>query len=159
MSQKIAPLVAAAAFALAAAAAQAAPPPYGAPITLDQAKKIAAAAVAASPKISSQPDVVAIVDSGAHLVYLERMDNAQIGSIRVAIGKARSAVLYRRPTKVFDDLLAKGRTTLLALPGVSPSEGGLPIVVGGKLIGAIGASGGSPEEDGKVAAAGLAALK
>ncbi len=159
MSARIAALVAGAGLVLAAAAAQAAPPPYGPPITLEQAKKIAAAAVAASPKLSSQPDVVVIVDSGAHLVYLERMDDAQIGSIRVAIGKARSAAMFRRPTKVFNELVAKGNTYLLGLRGASVVEGGLPILVDGKLIGAIGVSGGTGPEDGKVAEAGLAALK
>lgn len=145
-----------------APAQQAAPPPppapYGESIGIEQAKKIAAAAVAEVPKVGSLPDCVAIVDAGGHLVYLERMDNASVATVRIATGKARTAVMFRRPSKVFADALTAGRTVILGLRGVTPLEGGLPIVAGGKIIGGIGASGGTGEQDGKVAAAGLAAL-
>jgi uncharacterized protein GlcG (DUF336 family) len=144
--------------AAAAMPAIAAPPEYGPPISLAQAKKIAAAAVAASPTLSSQPDCIAIVDSGDRLVYFERMDNAQIGSIRVALDKAHSAVMFRRPTTVFAEALAKGTTVLLGLHGASVLPGGIPIVEGGKVIGGLGVSGGTGEEDVKVATAALAAL-
>jgi glc operon protein GlcG len=163
MTWKTAAVAIAAGFALATASAygQTSPPlpTYGSPITLAQAKKIAEAAVAASPKLSSQPDVVAIVDSGANLICLERMDNAHLGSVRVAIEKARSAVLFRRPSKVFGDLVGKGNNVLLGLHGASVLEGGLPILVGGKIVGGIGVSGGTGPEDGKVAAAALEAAK
>ena len=88
----------------------AAAPEYGPPISLTQAEKIAAAAATASPKLSSQPDCIAIVDSGDRLLYFERMENAQIGSIRVALDKAHSAAMFRRPTAVFAQALSKGAT-------------------------------------------------
>lgn len=148
-----------------AAAAQApspAPPPppsYGAPITLEDAKKAAAAAVAEVPKIGSAPDAIAIVDHGGFLVYFERMENTQLGSVEIAIEKARAAALFRRPTKVFEDALAGGRTAILAIHGAVALEGGLPLISGGKLIGAIGASGGTAQQDGQVAKAGADAVK
>jgi glc operon protein GlcG len=144
--------------AAAAMPATAAPPEYGPPISLAQAKKIADAAAAASPKLSSQPDCIAIVDSGSRLVYFERMENAQIGSIRVALDKASSAAMFRRPTAVFAQALSKGATVLLRLHGASVLPGGIPIVEGGKVIGGLGVSGGTGEEDVKVATAALAAL-
>jgi uncharacterized protein GlcG (DUF336 family) len=148
-----------------AASAQApAPPgppvtPYGPALGIAVAKKIAAAAVEEAKKVSAAPDAIAIVDPGGALIYFERMDNAQLGSIAVAIDKARSAALFRRPTKVFADLLAKGNALPLALRGAVPLEGGLPLISGGRLVGAIGASGGTGAQDGQVAAAGAAALK
>ena len=105
------------------------------------AKKAADAAVAEVPKVGSAPDAIAIVDHGGFLIYFERMDNTQLGSVEIAIEKARSAALFRRPTKVFEDALAGGRNALLALHGVVPIEGGVPIISGGKIVGAIGASG------------------
>jgi uncharacterized protein GlcG (DUF336 family) len=142
----------------AAVPAKAAPPEYGPPISLAQAQTIAAAAAAASPKLSSQPDCIAIVDSGGRLVFFERMDNAQLGSTRVALRKAHSAAMFRRPTAAFAERLAKGATVLLGLQGASVVPGGIPIVVDGKVIGGLGVSGGTGEEDVKVATAGLAAL-
>ena len=145
-----------------AAAAQApSPPPYGAPISLEQAKKAAAAAVSEVAKVGSAPDAIAIVDHGGFLIYFERMDNTQLGSVEIAIEKARSAALFRRPSKVFEDALAGGGANmrLLALHGVMPVEGGLPIISGGKLVGAIGASGGTAQQDGQVAKAGADAIK
>ena len=130
-----------------------APMPYGIPLGLNDAKKAVAAAEAEAGKITT-PYVIAVVDPGGHLIYFERMDNVQIGSVRIAIDKARSAALFRRPTKVFEDLLVKGRTPILALHGAVPLEGGLPLVAGGKVVGAIGASGGTAPQDGQVAKAG-----
>ena len=144
---------------LAATARAQSAPPYGPPVSLEAAKKAAAAALAAVTQNKFVPYVIAIVDPAGRLVFFERMDNAQYGSIRVALDKARSAALYRRPTKVFDDLLAKGRTAILALHGAVPLEGGVPLVSDGKVIGAIGASAGTGPQDGIVAAAGAAAIK
>ncbi len=144
------------------AQAPASPPPplpYGPPLDLDTAKKIAAAAEAQARKVSYAPDAIVIVDPGGALVYFERMDNTQIGSIDVALDKARSAALFRRPTKVFADLLAKGNHLFLALRGAMPVPGGRPLVSGGKIVGAIGASGGTGEQDDQVAAAGAAVIK
>ena len=105
--------------------------------------------------------VIAIVDPGGHLVYLEKMDQTQVGSVAIAESKARSAAIFKRPTKVFQDRLARGGEGLLVLrlKDAIPVEGGLPIVVDGKLIGALGVSGGSSAEDEVCAEAGAAALK
>jgi uncharacterized protein GlcG (DUF336 family) len=104
---------------------------------------------------------IAIVDPNGFLVYFEKMDNTQNGSVNVAQDKAKSAALFKRPTKVFQDGLAAGGVglRLLALQGAVPVDGGLPIIVGGKIIGAIGASGGTSDQDGQVAKAGADALK
>jgi uncharacterized protein GlcG (DUF336 family) len=148
------------------AGAQAPPPtsappplPYGAPIGLDDAKKAAAAAVDEVKKIGAAPNAIAIVDHGGFLIYFERMDNTQLGSVEIAVDKARSAALFRRPSKVFEDALAGGRTAILALRGATPLEGGLPLVSGGKIVGAIGASGGTAQQDGQVAKAGADTIK
>jgi glc operon protein GlcG len=141
------------------AQAPAPPPPYGAPISLEDAKKVAAAAVAEVGKSGSAPDAIAIVDHGGYLIYFERMENTQLGSVEIAIEKARSAALFRRPTKVFEDALAGGRNAILALRGAVPIEGGVPIIAGGKIVGAIGASGGTAAQDGQVAKAGADAIK
>jgi glc operon protein GlcG len=135
------------------------PPPYGAPIGVTDAKKAAAAAIAEVAKVGSAPDAIAVVDHGGFLIYFERMDNTQLGSIEIAVEKARSAALFRRPSKVFEDALAGGRTAILALRGVVPLDGGVPIISGGKLVGAIGASGGTTQQDGQVAKAGADAVK
>ena len=135
------------------------PPPYGAPIGIEQAKSVAAAAVAEVAKVGSAPDAIAIVDHGGFLIYFERMDNTQLGSVEIAIEKARSAALFRRPSKVFEDAVAGGRNAILALHGAVPLEGGVPIISGGKLVGAIGASGGTGQQDGQVAKAGADAIK
>ena len=132
--------------------------PYGAPIDLATAKKAAAAAVEEARK-NSFLMVVAITDAAGELVYLEKMDGVQTGSVKVAQGKARSAALFKRPTKVFQDIVAAGGDGLriLGLEGAVPIEGGIPLVVGGKIVGAIGTSGGSAAQDGQVAKAGVAA--
>ena len=126
-------------------------------LTLEAAKQIAAAAEkeAAGSKLTM---VIAILDDGGNLIYLERMNETQIGSIEVAQQKARSAVSFKRPTKVFEDAVVGGRNAILKLPGAMPVEGGLPLTVDGKIIGAIGCSGGTSQQDGVVAKAGVDAL-
>jgi uncharacterized protein GlcG (DUF336 family) len=136
------------------------PPPYGSPLSLEQAKKVMAGAEAEAKK-NNWNVVMAILDSGGNVVMLQRMDGAQFGSIEVAKEKAYSAVAFRRPTKAFDDALAQGGVNLriLRLPGASPLEGGIPIVVDGKLIGAIGVSGVLSTQDAQIARAGIENLK
>jgi glc operon protein GlcG len=134
--------------------------PYGPPITLEAAKKVMAAAEAEATK-NNWGMAIAILDSTGHIVMLHKLDNTQYGSIPVAEDKARSALDFRRPTKVFEDLVAQGGLGMrtLALRGASPLEGGLPIIVGGKIIGAIGVSGATAVQDGQVAKAGADAAK
>lgn len=134
------------------------PPAYGAPIGIEEAKKMMVAAEAEARKNSWQV-VIAIVDTGGHQVMLQRLD-AQNASVDIAIGKARTSVNFRRPSKALEDGLAAGGTALriLAVPGVTPLQGGLPIVVGGKIIGGIGVSGVMASQDEMVAKAGLDAL-
>ena len=126
-------------------------------LTLEGAKKVAAAAEAEARK-NNWNVVIAVVDDGGHLVYLQRIDGTQTGSIDVAIQKARTAQAFKRPTKVFEDAIAGGRNALIALHGALPLEGGLPIVVGGQLVGAIGVSGVKSTEDGQIAKAGADSL-
>ena len=141
-------------------AAQGQPNMYGATITADQAKSVAAAAVAEAKK-NQWTMAVAIVDTAGDLVYFEKMDNTQVGSVDVAIGKARSSARFKRPTKAFQDALAAGGEgwRIVTLEGAVAVEGGLPLIVGGKIIGEIGASGGYAPQDGQTAAAGAATLK
>ncbi len=101
---------------------------------------------------------IAIVDDGGHLVYFERIDETQIGSIDIAIGKARTAVAYKRPTKALEDALNGGQHAILSFPNTLPREGGLPILLDGKVIGGIGVSGGTGPQDAQVAKAGMEAL-
>ena len=124
-------------------------------LTLEAAKQIAAAAEAEAKK-NNWTMVISVVDDGGHLLYLERMDGTQIGSVEVAQEKAAPAVRFKRPTKALEDTVAGGRQVMLKLPGATPIEGGLPIMAGNELIGAIGVSGGTSPQDGQVAAAGLA---
>lgn len=142
------------------AAAQQATPPYGAPISLEQAKKVIAAAEAEAQK-NNFFVVITVVDTGGYVVVTHRLDNTQLGSIPVAEGKARTAVLYRRSSKAFEDALAGGGIGLrvLGLQNAVPYEGGVPIMVDGKVIGAIGVSGMLPTQDGQVANAGASGLK
>jgi glc operon protein GlcG len=134
--------------------------PYGAPISLADAKKAIVAAQAEATK-NKWNVAIAIVDSGGHLVAFERFDSTQYGSVDVAQEKARTAVAFRRPSKAFQDTVASGPegTRILKLPGALPIEGGLPLVMGGKIVGAIGVSGVTSAQDGQIAAAGVAALK
>ena len=138
-------------------AAPAPPPtmPYGAPISLDAAKKVMAAAEAEAMK-NNWPMAIVVLDSSGHTVMLHKLDNTQYGSIRVAEDKAHTALDFRRPSKVFEDLVAQGGIGMrtLGLRGATPIEGGFPIMVDGKIIGAIGASGGTAPQDGQVAKAG-----
>ena len=136
------------------------PPAYGPPMTLEQAKKAMAAAEAEAAK-NNFSMVIAIVDSSGNLQMLHRMDNASYGSIRVAIGKAETALNFRQSTKVLDDRLAGGGAglRLLTLGNATLIEGGFPIVVGGKIVGAIGASGGAAPQDAQVAKAGVDAIQ
>ena len=144
----------------AAGLAQAQVPQYGPNITLDQAKKMIAAAEAES-KAKGWPMAIAIVDTAGMLVAYARMDNTQTGSVQVSIDKAVSSAMYRRPTKAVQDGLAAGGAGMrfLNLRNMSTVEGGVPIEVGGKIIGGIGVSGMASNQDAEIAAAGLAALK
>lgn len=144
----------------ATAIAQTPAPAYGPSITLEDAKKIVKGAEAYA--ISKQWTVaIVIVDTGGNLVLLEKFDNTQIGSIDVAIGKAKTANNFKRPSKVFEDAIAGGGAgaRVLSLPNVVAIEGGEPILIDGKVVGAIGVSGMSSAQDGEVVKAGLAALK
>jgi glc operon protein GlcG len=136
------------------------PTPYGPPVSLDNAKKAAAVALAEAHK-NNWTMAVAVVDPDGTLVYYEKMDNTQNGSAKVAIDKARSAALFKRPTKVFADRLTSGNTGLpiLAVEGAIPVEGGVPLIVDGHIVGAIGVSGDTSEHDGVCAQAGADALK
>ena len=137
-----------------------APIPYGEPISLADAAKVIAAATAEANK-NHWPVAIAVVDYAGYLVAFQRLDNTQLGSVEVAQEKAKTAALFRRPTKYFEDGLATGGANLkfLRLPGATPLEGGLPILKGGKLIGAIGVSGVKSTEDAQVAAAGVEAIQ
>ncbi|MEO6911960.1 MAG: heme-binding protein [Edaphobacter sp.] len=126
-------------------------------LTLDVVKQIAAAAEkeATSQKLHFY---IVIVDDGGNMIYLERMDDTQLGSRDVSIAKARSALMFQRPTKFFEDAVHAGYTPAVNLPNGIAIEGGIPLVVDGKVIGAIGVSGGTPQQDGKIAQAGVDAL-
>lgn len=134
--------------------------PYGAPISLADAKRVIAAAQAEATK-NKWEVCVAVVDGGGHLVAFERMDTTQFGSVEVAQEKARTAAGFRRSSKVFQDVVAAGGegVRMLKLPGALPIEGGLPLIAGGKIVGAIGVSGVTSAQDGQIAAAGAAVLK
>jgi len=141
--------------------AQAAPPstPYGAPISIDAAKNAMAAAEAEATK-NNWGVAIAIVDSGANLVMLHRLDNAQLSSVRIAEQKARTAAEFRRPTKVFEDAVAGGGVGLRVLTfGANVAEGGVPIISGGQVVGAIGVSGVQSHQDAQVAQTGADAVK
>lgn len=122
-------------------------------LSLAAAKKIAGAAEAEAAK-NKWNVVIAVVDEGGHLLYLQRMDGTQTGSVDVAIKKARTAQSFKRPTKVFEDAISGGRTAILGLDGALPLEGGLPLMAAGQLIGAIGVSGVTAQQDGLIAKAG-----
>jgi uncharacterized protein GlcG (DUF336 family) len=133
---------------------------YGPNITLEQARKAGAAAEAEARK-NSWPVCVAVVDTAGNLVYYQRLDNTQTASVLICQDKAVSAAIFRRPTKSFADRLAGGGegVGVLALRAAVASEGGVPIYVDGKIVGAIGASGVTAEQDGRIAKAGADALK
>ena len=133
-------------------------PPYGPDITVDTAKKIAAGVIAESKK-NGWRMAVSIVDNHGFPVYFERMDDTQTASVQIALDKAVAAATFRRPTKAFEDGIAKGRTALLGLRGATPIEGGVPIMVGGKVLGGVGVSGANSDEDAAAAVAGLKLLQ
>ena len=130
---------------------------YGQAISVETARKVAAAA-AAEGKKNGWNGAVAIVDGDGELVLFERADSTQAGSIVVSQEKARTAARFKRPTKAFEDALAGGRQAILGLPGVVPIEGGIPLLVEGKIIGAIGVSGATSQQDGVCAQAGADSL-
>src|ERR1700688_3714312 len=136
------------------------PNPLGGPVTLENARKATAPALAEAEK-NHWNMAVAIVDTGGNLVYYEKMDNTQLASAGVSIEKARCAAMFKRPTKGFQDVLAAGGDGLrvLSLKGVVASEGGIPLVMDGKIVGAIGVSGGTSPQDGQCAKAGADVLK
>lgn len=135
------------------------PPPYGPPITLDQAKRAMAAAELEAAK-NSWNVVISILDSGGNMVMMHRFDHTQLASIDIAEGKARTALMFKRPSKALEDAIATGGAglRLLAVKNIAPLEGGLPIVLDGKIIGAIGVSGVLSSQDAQVARAGIDAL-
>jgi len=124
-------------------------------LTLEVAKKISAAAEAEAKKRGATV-VIVVVDDAGHLLLLERLDDTQVASVEVGIGKARTAAIFRRPSKVFEDQVREGRVAALALPGATPLQGGVPILFEGRVIGAIGVSGNTPQEDEDIAKAGAA---
>jgi uncharacterized protein GlcG (DUF336 family) len=132
-------------------------PGYGASINLEAARKVAAAAAAEARK-NGWTVAVAVVDTAGDLVYFERADDTQVASSQVAQDKARTAVRYKRPSKAFEEALHGGRTAILGMPGVLPAEGGVPLLVDGKIVGAIGVSGVTSQQDGVCAQAGVDAL-
>lgn len=142
-----------------AAATGGRPPSYGPPIALADARRVMAAAEDEAER-RGWPMVIAIVDSTGHLVMLHKMDQAQLGSVAVAQAKAETAVNFRRPTRAFQDMVTEGGAGLrmLSMSGVSALEGGLPLMVGGEVVGAIGVSGMQSNQDAEVARAGAAAL-
>ncbi len=145
--------------ALAQTQMPAAPPPFGMPISIEQARAAADAAVAEAKK-NNWYYAVAVVEPSGALVYFERMDNAQYASTQIAQDRARASAIFRRATKSFGDRVAQQNDlSVLSLAGSNWSEGGVPIVVNGKLIGAIGASGGTQPQDGQVATAGADAVR
>ncbi len=162
MSQKLIKALAAVVLACCALGteSQMLPNPYGPPVGVEAAKKAAAAALAEAVK-NHWTMAVAVVDPSGTLVYYEKMDNTQIGSAQVSINKARSAALYKRPTKVLQDSLASGGAGMrvMALEGAVPVEGGVPLISDGKIIGAIGVSGDTSDHDGQCAQAGAATIK
>lgn len=147
----------AAALALAVSAGASQAQSYGADIGVEAAKKVAAGTVGECAK-NSWRVAVAVVDTHGALVYFEKMDDTQIASIKIAIAKARAAATFRRPTRVFADGIAKGNNAVATLPGVIGSPGGIPVVVGGKMIGAVGVSGVTGDQDEQCAKAGVSSL-
>lgn len=142
------------------ARAQMMPNSYGAPVSVENAKKAAASALAEARK-NGWNMAVAVVDTSGNLVYYEKMDATQLGSANVSIDKARSAARFKRPTKAFQDALAGGGAGLriLGVEGAVPVDGGVPIVMDGKIVGAVGVSGDTTDHDGQCAQAGAGALK
>jgi uncharacterized protein GlcG (DUF336 family) len=158
-SSKIGVVAALALLVVAPLAAQL-PNPYGEPIGLESARKISAAATAEARK-NKWNMAIAIVDPAGDLVFFEKLDGTQAASTTIAIDKARSSARFKRPTKALQDALSAGGAGLrmLGLEGAVPVEGGTPILMGGRIVGAIGVSGGTSEQDGQVAAAAAGSVK
>ena len=155
----LAGLLSAAVFALGAAQTMAQQRPgYGIAVNLETAKKIAAASIAEARR-NNWNVAVAILDNHGMLIYYEMLDDTQTSSATIAIEEGRTAAMFRRPSKVFEDGVSSGRVAILGLPGATPIEGGLPIVVNGKIIGGVGVSGVNSDQDAQIARAGLDALK
>ncbi len=127
-------------------------------LTLAVAKSVMNAAEADAIRRGTSV-VIVVVDDGGHVVVMERLNDTQVASVEVGIGKARTAAIFRRPSKVFEDQIRDGRVAALALPGATPLQGGVPLVVGGRVVGAIGVSGNTPQEDEAIAITGAAALE
>ena len=130
---------------------------YGPAIGVEIARTVAAAAIAEGKK-NAWTVAVAIVDTAGDLVFFERIDHTQVGSVKVSQDKARSAARFKRPTKTFEDALAGGRQAILAIADLTPVEGGIPLVIDGKIVGAIGVSGATSQQDGICAQAGADTL-
>ena len=127
-------------------------------LTLNVARKIADAAEKEANKRGSTV-VIVVVDEGGYPITLTRLDNTQVASVEVGIGKARTAAIFRRPSKIFEDQIKEGRVAALALPGATPLQGGIPLIYEEKVIGAIGVSGNTPQEDEAIAIAGASVLQ
>ena len=127
-------------------------------LTLDVAKRAAEAAQQEAVKRGATV-VIVVVDDGGHMLVLNRLDDTQVASVDVGIGKARTAAIFRRPSKEFEDQVKNGRVAAIALPGATPLQGGIPIAVAGKVIGAIGVSGNTPQDDEDIAKVGAAAAE
>ena len=143
---------------LASVAAPAAELPSKPVLTLHAARTVAQAAEAEAVKRKATV-VIAVVDDGGYLLCLNRLDDTQVASVEVGIAKARTAAIFRRPSKVFEDQVKEGRIAALGLPGAAPLQGGVPLIVHGVVVGAIGVSGNTPQEDEDIAKAGAAALE
>jgi glc operon protein GlcG len=128
-------------------------------LTLDGAKKVIAAAVAEAKSRNAPGGAIAVVDDGGNLIALERLDNTFAAGANISIGKARTAALFKRPTKAFEDIINKGRTAMTTLPDFTPLQGGVPILIDGQIVGAVGVSGAaSAQQDEDLAIAGAKAL-
>src|SRR6266536_996410 len=128
-------------------------------LTLDGAKKVIAAAVAEAKSKNAPGGAIAVVDEGGNLVAVERLDNTFAAGANISIGKARTAVLFKRPTKFFEDVINKGRTAMTTLNDFTPLQGGIPIIVDGQIVGAVGVSGAaSAQQDEELAIAGAASV-
>ncbi len=126
-------------------------------LSLETAEKIVAAAATAAKKRSATV-VIVVVDDGGYPLLLKRLDDAQVASVEVGIGKARTAAIFRRPSRDFEEQIKNGRVASLVLPGATPLQGGIPLIVDGKVVGAVGVSGNTPQEDEEIAKAGAAAF-
>ena len=159
VARKITHLICASSIALFAGHVVAQQPSYGPDINIATAKKIAAGAVAEATK-NGWPVAIAVVDTHGFLVYFEKVDDTQSASPLIAVEKARTSAMTRRPTRVFTETIGKGGNGLaiLGLPGIAPNTGGMPIIVNGKIIGAIGVSGVTGDQDEQIAVAGTKAM-